>query len=69
MQATVFSHAPDTATVVVTDDGLRLEVEPAVFADSGLRFVRPGQRVSITVDAGIVTRLWIVGIGDGEPIR
>ena len=69
MQATVFSHAPDTATVVVTDDGLRLEVEPAVFADSGLRFVRPGQRVSITVDAGSVTRLWIVGIGDGEPIR
>lgn len=68
VQATVFSHASDTATVVVTDDGLQLQVEPAVFADSGLRFVRPGQRVSITLRDGVVTRLWIVGIGDGEII-
>lgn len=69
MQATVFSHAPDTTTVVVTDDGLRLDVEPAVFAASGLRFLRPGQRVSIAREGDDVTRLWIVGIGDGEVIR
>ncbi|KRE38531.1 hypothetical protein ASG73_06270 [Janibacter sp. Soil728] len=68
MQATVFSHAPDSPTVVVTDDGLRLQAQPHVFAASGLRFVRPGQRVSITVEDGVVTRLWIVGIGDGETI-
>lgn len=68
MQATVFSHAPDGATVVVTDDGLRLSAEPSVFAASGLRFLRPGQRVSISVADSAVTRLWIVGIGDGETI-
>jgi hypothetical protein len=68
VQATVFSHAPDSATVVVTDEGLRLEAGPEVFAASGLRFVRPGQRVSITVEDDVVTRLWIVGIGDGETI-
>ncbi|CAM4034475.1 hypothetical protein [Janibacter anophelis] len=68
MQATVFSHDPDTTTVV-TDDGRRLHVAPEVFAASALRFVRPGQRVSITVEGTRVTRLWIVGIGDGETIR
>lgn len=69
MQATVFSHDADGATVVVTDAGLRYAVAPEVFAASSLRFVRPGQRVSITEDEGEVTHLWIVGIGDGETIR
>lgn len=68
MQATVFSHGPDGATVVVTDEGLRLEAAPEVFAASSLRFLRPGQRVSITVEDGVITRLWIVGIGEGETI-
>lgn len=68
MQATVFSHSPDDGTVVVTDEGVRLEATPEVFAGSSLRFVRPGQRVSITVADGVVTRLWIVGIGDDETI-
>lgn len=69
VQATVFSHDADGATVVVTDDGVSHEVAPEVFAASGLRFVRPGQRVSITIDAEEITRLWIVGIGEGETIR
>ncbi|MGO1167108.1 MAG: hypothetical protein ACTMHL_10880 [Janibacter sp.] len=69
MQATVFSHDPDGLTVVVTDSGLSHEVAPHVFATSGLRFVRPGQRVSITETDGVITRLWIVGIGDDETIR
>ena len=68
MQATVFSHDPDSTTVV-TDDGRRLEADAEVFAASGLRFVRPGQRVSITAEGRRVTRLWIVGIGDDETIR
>jgi hypothetical protein len=68
VQATVFSHSPDDGTVVVTDEGVRLEATPEVFAESSLRFVRPGQRVSIVVADGVVTRLWIVGIGDGETI-
>ena len=69
MQATVFSHDADGATVVVTDAGVSHDVPPEVFAASGLRFVRPGQRVSITEDEGEITRLWIVGIGEDETIR
>lgn len=68
VQATVFSHSPDDGTVVVTDEGVRLQATSEVFAASSLRFLRPGQRVSITVSEGVVTRLWIVGIGDSETI-
>ncbi|HBO54041.1 hypothetical protein N5P18_01175 [Janibacter terrae] len=68
MQATVFSHDPDHGTSVVTDDGVRLHADAAVFARSGLRWLRAGQRVSITVEADEVTRLWIVGIGEDETI-
>jgi len=69
VQATVFSHDADGGTVVVTDAGVSHEVPPDVFAASGLRFVRAGQRVSVTEDEGEITRLWIVGIGDDETIR
>ncbi|WP_277454918.1 hypothetical protein [Janibacter sp. DB-40] len=68
MQATVFSQSPDTGAVVVTDAGLSHDVAPEVVAASGLRFLRPGQRVSITETDGVITRLWIVGIGDDEAI-
>ncbi len=70
MQATVFSYDPDTlATEVVTDSGVGHEVAPMVVAASGLRLLRPGQRVSIVLEDERVTRLWIVGIGEGEPVR
>ena len=69
MQATVFSHDPDTGTTVVTDEGISHEVSPDVFAASGLRFLRPGQRVSLTLESGEITRMWIVGIGRDETIR
>lgn len=69
MQATVFSHDHDTGAVVVTDSGVSHEVSADVVAASSLRFLRPGQRVSITEDDGVITRLWIVGIGEGEIIR
>ncbi len=70
MQATVSSHDPDTgATAVLTDDGIQWHATGEVFAASGLRFVRPGQRVSIEIDDQQVVRLWIVGIGPGEVIR
>lgn len=68
MQATVFSHAPDSGAVVVTDAGLSHDVPAEVVAASGLRFLRPGQRVSITETDGVITRLWIVGIGEDETI-
>ena len=69
MQATVFSHDHDTGAVVVTDSGVSHEVSADVVAASSLRFLRPGQRVSITEDDGVITRLWIVGIDEGETIR
>jgi hypothetical protein len=68
VQATVFSHDPDTGAVVVTDAGVSHDVSAEVVAASTLRFLRPGQRVSITETDGVITRLWIVGIGDGETI-
>ena len=69
MQATVFSHDQDTGAVVVTDSGVSHDVSPEVVAASSLRFLRPGQRVSVTETDGVITRLWIVGIGEGETIR
>lgn len=68
MQATVFSHDHDSGAVVVTDSGVSHEVSAEVVSASSLRFLRPGQRVSITESDGVVTRLWIVGIGEGETI-
>lgn len=68
MQATVFSHDQDGGAVVVTDAGLSYEVSPEVVVASTLRFLRPGQRVSVTAEDEVITRLWIVGIGDGETI-
>lgn len=69
MQATVFSHEPDGTVVLVTDEGRRLSATQAAFAGSGLRDLRPGQRLTVEVTDGRVTRAWIVGIGDGERIE
>jgi hypothetical protein len=54
---------------VLLDDGREVPFDGIAFDASGLRHVRPGQRVSIEMSASAVTRLWIVGIGDGQPIR
>lgn len=71
MQASV--HTYDEAAgdgSVLLDDGRKIAFSATVFAASGLRRTRVGQRVSVTLgDDGTVTRLWIVGIGAGEPIR
>lgn len=60
---------------VLLDDGIEVPFDADVFGRSELRHVRPGQRVSIEVtgSAGtdappVVTRLWIVGIGDDQTI-
>ena len=52
------------------DDGREVHFSAEVFAASALRHVRPGQRVSIDLDADdrTVQRLWIVGIGDDQRI-
>jgi cold shock CspA family protein len=65
-------HEFDEATgagAVLLDDGRRSAFAADVFAASGLLHLRVGQRVSIDLDGPTVTRLWIVGIGEGQPIR
>ncbi len=70
MQASVHTVAGDGSGTALLDDGREVAFAADVLHRSGLRHLRPGQRVSIVLggDVGTVTRLWIVGIGDGERI-
>jgi cold shock CspA family protein len=69
MQASVHKYDDKSGSgSVLLDDGLEVPFEGAALDASGLRLVRPGQRVSIEMSGSAVTRLWIVGIGDGETI-
>lgn len=54
---------------VLLDDGRELPFDEHVFARSGLRHLRVGQRVSLVAEKERVTRVWVVGIGDGEAVR
>jgi cold shock CspA family protein len=70
MQASVHQYDDqDGSGSVLLDDGREIPFSGEVMDASGLRLLRAGQRVSITMSATELTRLWIVGIGDGEPIR
>lgn len=69
MQASIHTFADDGSGSALLDDGRVVSWPGDVFASSALRHVRPGQRVSVEVDGTSVTRLWIVGIGEGEVIR
>ena len=53
------------------DDGRLVRFAGPAWAGSGLRHLRIGQRVSVTLaaDDASVSRLWIRGIGEGEQIR
>lgn len=80
MQATVHRFDPDTQSgAVIRDDGVVVPFSTATFTASSLRHLRVGQRLSVTIDLvrtpefgneyiTNVTRMWIVGIGDGQPI-
>lgn len=71
MQASVHTFDEDSgAGSVLLDDGREVRFSAEVFADSALRHVRPGQRLSIELDGEgrDVSRLWIVGIGDDQTI-
>ena len=69
MQASVHTFDADTgAGSVLLDDGRERAFAAEVFARSGLRHLRVGQRVSLTATDERITRVWIVGIGDGEAI-
>ena len=64
MQGTVATFDADHRTgTLILDDGSELAFPEAAFAASGLRLLRPGQR--LTVDAGPdgrVTRISLAGI-------
>ncbi|HET8601594.1 MAG TPA: hypothetical protein VFL99_14800 [Segeticoccus sp.] len=71
MQGSVhrFDHETGTGSVLL-DDGRAIPFPAEVFAASGLRHLRLGQRVSVEIGADEqLSRLWIVGIGADEPIR
>lgn len=70
MQASVHRYNDkDGSGSVLLDDGREIPFDGKVMDASGLRLLRPGQRVSIEMSPTELTRLWIVGIGEGEPIR
>ncbi|GAA4108929.1 hypothetical protein GCM10022415_01790 [Knoellia locipacati] len=69
MQASIHTFSDDGSGSALLDDGRLVSWPSSVFAGSALRHVRPGQRVSVEVEGTDVTRLWIVGIGEGEVIR
>ena len=50
MQATVSRFDHDTRSgVVILDDGVELPFEGGALAGTGLRFLRPGQRVRLEI--------------------
>ena len=70
MQASVHRyHEEDGSGTVLLNDGREIPFDGNVMDASGLCLLRPGQRVSIEMSTTALTRLWIVGIGEGEPIR
>ena len=70
MQASVHQYDDKSGSgSVLLNDGREIPFDGKVLDASGLRRLSPGQRVSIEMSATALTRLWIVGIGDGETIR
>jgi 2-phospho-L-lactate guanylyltransferase len=62
LQGTVAEFDADTqAGAVLLDDGTRVLFPAGAFAASGLRFLRPGQRVRLERDpAGTVVRVTLL---------
>lgn len=56
MQATVSFYDRSGAGVVL-DDGRRLAVGARALAASGIRLLRPGQRVQVVLDGDVVSQL------------
>lgn len=58
MQATVASFSPQSHEgTVLLDDGTELAFDAAAFDGSGLRLLRPGQRVALRADGTRVLAL------------
>jgi len=64
MQGTVATYDPGTqAGTLLLDDGSELAFPPEAFRRSGLRLLRPGQRLTVeTGTAGQVERLTLPGV-------
>ena len=61
MQATVASYDEETRSgSVFLDDGTKLRFEAAALLGTGLRLLRPGQRVRIERNGDAVQRLQIL---------
>nr|WP_239133482.1 cold-shock protein [Rugosimonospora africana] len=71
MQGTVASYDPDGRSgTVLLDDGTELPFPAAAFDASGLRLLRPGQRVRLERRDGEVTALGLVTMpGSAGPLR
>ena len=70
MQASVHTYDDESGSgSVLLNDGREIPFDGTVLDASGLRRLRLGQRVSIEMSESSLTRLWIVGIGDGETIN
>ena len=65
MQATVYRYDPETgAGSVVTDDGVVLPFDVEALRLSGLRHLRPGQRLTVEgAGTGPITGLTLGSIG------
>lgn len=70
MQASIHTIGDDGGSALL-DDGRTIAWDDAALGGSGLRHLRIGQRVSVELDddGRRATRVWIVGIGQGETIR
>jgi hypothetical protein len=67
MQATVLTFEDDGSGTVVFDDGTRAGFGREAFAWSGLRFLRPGQRVRLRqADDGYIEAITIVTLPDPD---
>jgi len=61
MQATVATYDDETRSgTVFLDDGTRLEFEASALDGTGLRLLRPGQRVRLEGPPGPIERLQIL---------
>lgn len=67
MQGTVASFQPDNGSgTVYLDDGTELAFSAAAFATSGLRLLRPGQRVKLRMADGAIAALTHISLPFAE---
>lgn len=61
MQATVATYDDETRSgSVFLDDGTRLEFDASALEGTGLRLLRPGQRVRLEGGPGMIERIQIL---------